>query len=172
LWIDNDDNVYVGLFGANFSGDGATVLQITPDGTQNVYATGQGLNDVIGVVGDDNGEIYAGNFSEGEVYRITGGNVSLFSDLRDTLSNARLNMIGYADGFIYVPSPSGRILRVDDTSGEAVIFAGSADESTTNGSISEATFSSPAAIDFSDDNQEMFVLDTDTGNIRRVYIGD
>ena len=172
LWVDNNDNVYVGLFGRNFSGDAATVLRFTPDGVQSVYATGQGLNDVIGVVGDDNGEIYAGNFNSAELYRITNGNVALYSNLKDTLSNARINMIDYADGFIYVPVFSGRILRVDDSNSETSIFAGSADESTTNGPINEATFSSPAAIDFSSDNQEMFVIDSDTGNVRRVYIGD
>ena len=96
----------------------------------------------------------------------------LFSSIQETLPKAKINMIGYANGFIYIPCFNGRILRVDDSSAATTIFAGSEVESTVNGPIAAATFSSPAAIDFSADKQEMFIVDSDSGNVRRIYIGD
>jgi hypothetical protein len=44
--------------------------KITPDGVVSTYATG-GLQDVTGIVGDENGRIYASNWAGGSLFDIT-----------------------------------------------------------------------------------------------------
>src|SRR5690606_17290525 len=51
VWVDPDDNVFVTLFGVDFSGTGATVLKIAPDGAVSTYASGEPLQDVIPIFG-------------------------------------------------------------------------------------------------------------------------
>src|SRR4029078_4797231 len=70
VWVDPNDYVFVSLFGADYSGTGATVLRIAPNGAVSTYATVGGLQDVIGIVGDGSGQVYATNWSTGAFFNI------------------------------------------------------------------------------------------------------
>lgn len=165
LYIDQQDNVIVGQYGAGFSGTAATVLMFSPEGEQSVLATGGGLMDVIGVVGDENGEIYAGNWFSGELYRITNGEVSLIADLDVTI-----NMIDYARGYIYIGN-SGRITRVS-TDGTSETFSGSAAAEEIDGLVADANFVDPVAVAFSQNKNILYVYDGTTGNVRSITFAD
>lgn len=165
VYVDQNDNVLVSLYGANFSGTAATVLSITPGGVVSVLANGGGLLDVIGVVGDENGEIYAGNFNTGRLFRVTNGEVSLLADL-----SVNVNMIDYSRGYIYVAT-RGRITRVSVDGIEETV-SGSGTQAEIDGLIGDAEFSRPSAVAFSPNGNILYVYDAATGNVRSITFSD
>lgn len=167
VWVDANDNVLVSLFGANFSGTGAAVLSITPSGVVSTYAQGGGLQDVIGIVGDENGNVYASNWASGNVYEITGGVVDL---LAQTGSN--LNMICYSNGYIYAPSPAGAKVQRVSLTGVLETFIAPSTGQPIDGPIGNAgAFAAPNACAFSADGTVFYVTDRDTGLLRKVDAG-
>lgn len=163
VWVDPNDNVLVSLYGAGMSGTGSKVLSIAPNGTVSTYASGGGLLDVVGIVGDDNGQVYASNWASGTLFKITGGNVSV---LAQTGSNA--NQICYANGYIYIPSPAGARVRRVSLSGTVENFIGTGVPNTVDGPIAIAAFMKPNSCDFSADGTIMYVVDRDSGRLRKV----
>ncbi len=162
VYVDREDNVIVGLYGANFSGKAATVLRITPDGISSVLATGGGLRDVIGVVGDENGEVYAGNYKKRELYRITNGNVTLL-----TTASVKINMIDYSRGYIYIAN-EGRIVRINTSTYEEELFSGTPISQTVNGPVETADFVMPTSVAFSPHENILYAVDRITGDVRKI----
>lgn len=162
LYIDDKDNVIVGLFGANSSASGGTVLRITPDGVSSILATGNGLLDVIGVVGDENGELYAGNYRSGQLYKVTDGNVTLLAT-----ASVKINMIDYSKGYIYIAN-NGRIVRINTSTGEEEPFSGTSESLTVNGPVNSADFVMPTSVAFSPDENILYAVDRITGDVRKI----
>jgi sugar lactone lactonase YvrE len=166
VWVDPNDNVYVSLFGANFSMIGATVLKITPEGVVSTYATGGGLADVIGIVGDENGRIYASNWAAGSLFDITDGNVNLLAP-----NTGRTNMICYSNGHIYMPSPADALVRRVSLEGVVETFIGTTTRQTIDGPIANADFERPNSCALTRDGTIMYVMDRDNGLLREVDAG-
>jgi sugar lactone lactonase YvrE len=167
VYVDHQDNVIVGLFGANFSGEGATVLKITPDGIVSRLATGNGLSDVVGVAGDGHGRIFAANWSSGELFEVTDGEVIPSSDI-----GGKVNQIDYADGYIYIPGPEmHKILRVD-LDGNIELVAGTGKAGASDGPAESATFDRPNSCGLSPDGQILYVYDANTGHVRKIELMD
>jgi sugar lactone lactonase YvrE len=166
IWVDPHDNVFVSLFGANFSGAGATVLKITPEGAVSTYATGGGLQDVIGIVGDENGRIYASNWAAGSLFDITDGNVNLMAE-----NTGRTNMICYSNGYIYMPSPADALLRRVSLEGAVETFIGTTTRQTIDGPLALADFERPNSCAFTQDGTILYVMDRDNGLLRKVDAG-
>ena len=162
VYVDEEDNVIVGLYGANYSGKGATVLRISPNGESTVLATGGGLRDVIGVVGDENGELYAGNYKGRQLFRITDGTVEQVG-----ISSVKINMIDYSRGHIYIAN-MGRIVRINILTGEEELFAGTPEPKTINGPVESADFVMPTSLAFSPDGNILYVVDRITGDVRKI----
>jgi len=166
VWVDRNDNVFVSLFGANFSGVGAAVLKITAAGVVSTYATGGGLQDVIGIVGDENGRIYASNWAAGSLFDITDGNVNLL-----VANVGRTNMICYSHGHIYMPSPADALVRRVSHEGVVETFVGTTTRQTVDGPLSIADFERPNSCAFTPDGTILYVMDRDNGLLRRVDAG-
>ena len=166
VWVDPNDNVFVSLFGANFSGVGATVLKITPDGVVSTYATGGGLQDVIGIVGDENGRVYASNWAAGSLFDITDGNVNLLA-----ATVGRTNMICYSNGYIYMPGPADALIRRVSLEGAVETFIGTTTRQTIDGPLAIADFERPNSCAFTPDGTIMYVMDRDNGLLRKVDSG-
>jgi hypothetical protein len=166
VWVDPNDNVFVSLFGANFSGVGATVLKITPEGVVSTYATGGGLQDVIGIVGDENGRIYASNWAAGSLFDITDGNVNLLA-----ATVGRTNMICYSNGYIYMPGPADALVRRVSLEGVVETFIGTTTRQTIDGPLAIADFERPNSCAFTPDGTIMYVMDRDNGLLRKVHSG-
>jgi hypothetical protein len=166
IWVDPNDNVFVSLFGANFSGVGAAVLKITPDGVVSTYATGGGLQDVIGIVGDENGRVYASNWAAGSLFDITDGNVNLLA-----ATVGRTNMICYSNGYIYMPGPADALVRRVSLEGTVETFIGTTARQTIDGPLAIADFERPNSCAFTPDGTILYVMDRDNGLLRKVYAG-
>lgn len=166
LWVDRDDNVLVTLYGANFSGTGATVLSIAPDGSISTYASGGPLRDVVGIVGDEHGQVYASNYSSGAIFNVTGGNVSLLAE-----TGTGANQLCYSRGAIYVPGLIDDQIRRVTLDGTVTHFAGTPVRQTMDGPLASASFLRPSACDFAEDGTVLYVLDWESGLIRRIDAG-
>jgi sugar lactone lactonase YvrE len=164
--LDKDDNVFVSLFGADFSGMGATVLKITPDGTVSTYASGGGLQDVISIVGDENGNVYAANWASGTFFNITGGNVSVLAE-----TGGASNHVCYSHGYIYVPSPSSALIRRVSLDGTVDTFIGTETRQIIDGPIASADFERPNSCAISADGTIMYVMEREKGLLRKIDAG-
>jgi len=122
ITIDSKDNLYVSHFGAG-SGDGSSILKITPDGETSVFSEGGILNAPVGITTDDDDNIYVANFNNGAIIRFDqyGGQTliaSIESDVGFAIGHlvsvgGRLFATGLADKKIYVIRKNGRV-RVRD----------------------------------------------------------
>lgn len=166
VWVDEDDNLLVSLFGAGYSGTGATVLKITPDGVVSTYASGGGLQDVISIVGDESGNVYAGNWGSGTFFNITGGNVSLLAE-----TGGASNHVCYSHGHIYIPSPGSALVRRVSLSGTVETFIGTETRQVIDGPIASADFERPNSCAFSPDGTIMYVVERESGLLRKVDAG-
>lgn len=167
VYVDHKDSVTVSLFGADFSGKGATVLKIAPDGTVSEFASGFGLSDVVGVAGDGNGKIFASNWNGGQVFEITSEEIAPLASI-----NSKLNQIEYADGYIYLPAPQlHKILRVD-VNGNVETIAGTGDAGSADGPGKSATFNRPNSCGLSPDGETLYVYDRNTGHVRTIELSD
>lgn len=166
VWLDRDDNVFVSLFGAGFSGTGATVLKITPDGSVSTYASGGGLQDVVAIVGDESGNVYAGNWGSGTIFNITGGNVSVLAE-----TGGAANHVCYSHGYIYIASPSSALVRRVSVDGTTETFIGTETRQVIDGPIASADFERPNSCAFTADGTIMYVVEREKGLLRRVDAG-
>lgn len=169
LWIDANDLIYITEYGSGQNtGNGATVRTITPEGTVATYARDGGLSDVIGVTGDGKGEIFAGNWENGQLYRVTDGKVRLLAN-----TGANINMIEYAEGHILIPDTNRhRIISVDPQDGSVAVFAGGNGGGSTNGALNSANFSGPTAIAVSPEGDKLYILDKYSAEVRVIDAGN
>lgn len=162
VFVDQSDNVFVSLFG-NFAPVGATVLRFAPDGTQEVFATGGGLADVIGVAGDENGQIFACNWSTGQVFNITSGTAVFIGNV-----GIQCNHIDYAMGYLYVAA-NGVVQRINVETGVAELFSGSpALVESVDGTRENARFGGVGSTAVSPDQSILYIQEPGTGNIRAI----
>jgi hypothetical protein len=166
VWLDQDDNVFVSLYGAGFSGTGAAVLKITPDGNLSTYASGGGLQDVVAIFGDEQGNVYAGNWATGTLFNITGGNVSQLAAIGGVA-----NHVCYSHGHVYIPSPSLSLIRRVSLAGAVDTFIGTEIRQVIDGPIASADFHRPNSCAFSADGTIMYVVEREHGLLRRVDAG-
>lgn len=166
VWVDKDDNLLVSLYGAGYSGTGAAVLKITPDGTVSTYASGGGLQDVVSIVSDENGNVYAGNWASGTLFNITGGNVSVLA-----VVGGVSNHVCYSHGYIYIPSPSLAQVRRVSLSGTVETFIGTETRQVIDGPIAGADFDRPNSCAISADGTIMYVMEREKGLLRKVDAG-
>jgi len=166
VWVDQDDQVLVSVYGAGYSGTGAAVLSIAPDGTTSTYASGGGLQDVVAIVGDEKGQVYASNWSSGTLFNITGGNVSELAQVGGVA-----NHVCYSNGHIYVPSPSAALVFRVSLGGTVESFIGTSVRQTVDGPIASADFVRPNSCDFSADGTILYVMDRESGLLRKVDAG-
>ena len=161
--INANDEVFVSEFGANFGGNGARVLRFTPDGEKFTHLSGVGLQDVIGLAFDDDGVLYVGNWQSGRIFRSTGeGALEEFADIP-----GNVNQIGFNRGFIYAPSSTRIIYRVD-LSGNVSAFSGGGRQARRDGLISTSTYPQPNSVAFSADGNTMYVNDAPDGALRAI----
>jgi sugar lactone lactonase YvrE len=164
VWVDDNDNVMVTLYG--YGATGATVLSITPDGTVSTYASGPPLRDVIGIVGDESGQIYVNNWFSGVIYNITGGNISEVAQ-----TGSPLNHICYSHGVIFAASPAAAVIRRVKLDGTVELFSGTAVQASVDGPLANASFARPNSCDVAEDGSVLYVMDRASGRLRKIASG-
>lgn len=142
--IDPEDNLYVCNCCGTF---GNTIRKVTPDGASMPFASGSLFNCPNGLTIDKDNNLYASNFSNGNIIKITpDGTASLFARTPGAGGNNASNgHIVYSpqEDVLYVASHGAhRIYRLD-MEGHLEIFAGTSVRGNRDGEALEATFSRP-----------------------------
>lgn len=169
VYVDENDNLIVGLYGdLATAAQGSKVIKISPEKVVTTVASGNGLENVVGVTGDGRGRYFASNFKNGELFEVTNGIVKKLY-----VGGVRVNHIKYASGYLYMPNPLENVVRRFDLLGNAEVVAGSktGTPASKDGPSALATFARPNSIDMSADGKTLFVLDFDTGNVRTIKTG-
>ena len=166
LIVTDSDEILVTLYGANFSGTGSTVLKFDLDGTSEVYASGSGILDAIGIIEDENQDLFITNLIGGDIFKVDSAqNIETIA----TVAGAQINQIVYSNGHVFIPAPNLRkIYRVNTSSGSVEHFAGSVGSTTTDGELLEADFNFPNSCAINAAGDTLYVLDGQVGLIRAV----
>ena len=164
LIVNDSDEIFVTLYGANLSGTGSTVLKFDLQGNVEIYASGSGLLDVIGISMDEGDEAYVTNLGGGNVFKVdVNSNISNIGNV----SGANINQIVYSNSYVYIPSPNLRkIYRINTVTGTVTHIAGSGGNSTTDGTLLEAEFNRPNSCAISTDGNTLYILEGSAGLIR------
>lgn len=167
LLVTPDDKILVSLYGANFSGVGATILQFDLAGNQSVYAQGNGLSDVIGLAQDEKGRVFATNWQTGALFKIVNGVAVQIATTGDPV-----NQITYANGYVYLPALNdNKIYRAavysGSEEGEIETFAGSGQRESIDGDLSDSAFYRLFNAVASEDGKQIYVLGQD-GKLRLI----
>ena len=131
------------------------------------YVSGSGLRDPIGIALDDSGNVYSSNWQNGRIYKITPEQqVTLFA----TIPGGTINQITYANGTLYVPSPSLNKIFSLTLDGTLTLLAGTGQAGSQNGPALEATFDRPNSIAASLTGDTLYVIDANPGVIRMITL--
>jgi len=141
LAIDNYDVIYVANFFA------PTIHKVSTDGTISVLATDDRLFGCVGIDVDKDGNIIASNFFTADILKVTqDGEVSLIANIPNTTPNFAIGYMTIFEDNIYATGIDQDVIYKVSFDGSTEIFAGTGERSTTDGKLSEATFSRPNGI--------------------------
>ncbi len=167
---DNGD-VFVSHYGSGFPGNGNSVYRVTPEGTSEVFAQGNGLQVPVSLAIDEAGNLYAPNIANARLYKITqDGTVELLVELPTAnLHPFNIGHIAYANGFLYVTGNSSQplVFKVDLEGGYEVI-AGDGTIGYQDGLGSEARFNAPNGIAASVTGDSLFVSELNQPGLIRI----
>lgn len=155
LVINSSNEVFVTLYGENLSGVGGAVLKFQPSGAMEVLATGNGMQDLIGIALGEDENIYVANSTGGSVFEIVNGAVSTYAQLPES----SINQIAYVNGYLYLPSSAPSVLYKINNAGEVETHAGTSTDAIINGDINEANFAAPNSIAVTDNGSHLYVLE-------------
>ncbi|SFS69950.1 Vgb family protein [Lutibacter maritimus] len=166
LAVDENDDIFVTLYGAGFSGTGGKILKFKPDGSFVEYFTGNGLQDAIGIIFDNQKNIYTTNFVGGDLFKV-GVNKQMSKPA--SIPNAKINQITYFDHYVYLPSPNLRkIFRYNVLNGKLEHFAGTGEENVTDGTLKASEFNMPNSCAIDASNGKLYILEHKLGLIREI----
>ncbi|MFI0429409.1 hypothetical protein [Mariniflexile sp. HMF6888] len=168
LIVNDNNEIFVTLYGAGFSGTGGKILKFKPDGSFLEISSENGLQDAIGIVLDDNKNIYATNFVGGNLIKVDTYNQS---EKVATIPNAKINQITYLDNYIYLPSPNlKKIFRFNLSNGNIELFAGTGEDTIVDGSLLTSGFNMPNSCAIDANNGILYILEHNDGLIRKIKL--
>ncbi len=141
--LNQEGELFVSEYGANFSGTGNRIVKVNPDSTFETFVSSTSFSGLIGLTIDESGNLYTSNWGNGRVFKITPEKeISLLADLP-----GNVNQISYSNGYVLAPVPTlNRIYRIDIESGSAEILAGNGSTGNKDGIALFAEFSRPNGI--------------------------
>jgi len=157
---DSDDMIFT-----NFNT--STINRLDPDGNISIISEAEGLNGPVGLAYDDQGNLFAGNYNDRNIYLINlDGSIEYVANPGEV---SNLGFIAFAQGKLWgTVLGEHKIYQIDPyTVDEVSLYAGSI-AGDLDGDISDATFSQPNGILFDPTEQIMYITDFGTKNLRIV----
>lgn len=144
---------------------GSTINTLDPDDTILEFSADPLLNGPVGIVYDDNDNLYVGNYNNRKIYKVLNDGTLEYIATVGAASN--LGFITYGQGMLWgTVLGEHKIYRINPNAVDDVtLFAGSIGGSM-DGDISEATFNQPNGIAFNDAGDTMYVTDFGSKNLR------
>ncbi|AWX45876.1 hypothetical protein HME9304_02906 [Flagellimonas maritima] len=133
------------IFAANYYFPG--VHKITPEGEVSVFVSDQRLLYCVGITFDEKGNLFVGNFNSGEILKINSdASIESLATLPTVVEGLVIGYITYFAGSIFATGIGENVIYRVSMSGEAKIFAGSGEKTTTDGNLMQASFDRPNGI--------------------------
>jgi len=153
------DSLYI----AHYRTSRISKVALADPGNVSVWVSGQPLSGPIGMALDDDGNLYTGNYNNGNIFRISpGGDITQLATIQSflgflVLSNGWLYATSYNRNEVYRLRPDGSSLEV---------IAGSGSRGQANGTGTAASFDGPNGILASVTGDTLYVSEFNTGNLR------
>lgn len=173
--FDTDDRL-VGGGGLAFDEEGylyntfwasSTLYRITPAGVIENFVTSSSLNGPVGVYYDrDDQELYVSNFTDGKILNVSTDDGTITTVVDTDISIGHLCV---ADGYFYATGWDEHVVNRVSPDGNKVEVIGSGLDGTTDGTVSEASFSQPNGIDATPDGKYIYVTQGD-GKLRKIVL--
>jgi len=148
---------------------GNSIHSLAPDGTEDLISDADDLNGPVGLAFDDNGDLYVGNYTNREIYKVlNNGDLDFIAEVpTDGGSMPNLGFIAFGQGFLWgTTMGSDKIYRINQNEvNDVVLFAGSS-QGSMDGDLSDATFNTPNGILFNDSEDTIYITDFGTKNLR------
>ncbi len=136
-----------------FGGPAPAVYRVDASGSTEIFANSQQFGCISGITIDSDGDLFASDFADGQVFRITpAGQVSLFAQLP-----APSTHIKFANDGFYVMMPSANQIARIDRQGNVSILAGTGQAGNLDGPASQARFNFPFHLEVSPDGRFLFI---------------
>lgn len=146
------------------------ILRVAPDGNYDTLFLGGLLNGPVGLVYDELGELYVGNFNDRKIIHLRkDGTQKLFATIPPaSAGTSYLGFIAYADGMFYGTSfNANKIYQVRKSDTLISLFAGTL-RGNIDGDTAVARFNQPNGIEVNQTGDTVFVSDYGSGNVRTI----
>ncbi len=159
LLFDDAGNLYIAHYPLN------SIAIIDTAGNQSTFWSGNGLNGLIGMQIDSEGNFYAGNFDDGKIFKRTpGGTITQIGDIPGWMGF----MVLAGDAIYTTAFQQNRIYKVPiDGSGQSV-YAGTGAAGQNDGPIGSATFNGPNGITATSTGDTLYISDYETRSLRMI----
>ncbi|AWX46306.1 hypothetical protein HME9304_03339 [Flagellimonas maritima] len=165
LAIDDYDTIYVANFNAS------TIHKVSPDGVISLLATDNRLFGCVGIDVDKEGNIITSNFYNANILKVTPqGEVSLIANIPDTTFGFAIGYMTILDDYIYATGINENVIYKVSFDGTSEIFAGTGENSTTDGLLNEATFSQPNGIAADEKRKILYISQFDEPGLRMIKL--
>ena len=155
---------------ASRSANGHSIYEVDPEGQVSLYLTSELLQCGVGLVFDDDHNMYVSNWIDRRILKVTPDRqISVIATIPGQPGEAIANMV-YVDGELYVAGfGSNRVWQVT-LAGNVSVLAGSGKPGRDDGEASKASFNQPNGIAVADD--ALYILDVGGGSaaIRRIHL--
>ncbi len=167
--FDSEGYLYVAHNKGN-SGQGG-ISKVGPDGSWTTLASGGTINNPVGLIIDENEDLYCANLKDARITRVDlEGNQEFIATVPGT-GTFKVGNIAYLDGNIYATALSSNKVYKVTLDGEVSLYAGTGVYGFEDGPALQATFTNPNGICFSNTGDTIFVRETlqDNNRIRFIY---
>lgn len=152
---------------------GNSISYLSPDGNIELVQRGGALKGPVAMVYDDKGVLYVGNYTDRKVYKLVQGQLEYVAVVPGSNSgNSFLGFITYHKGLLWAASfNANKIYKVYPNAIDSVELYSGKGAGSTNGPLSEATYTGPNGITPSIRGDTLFVSEYPSGRIRMIVDG-
>lgn len=165
LILDKDENLLV----SNYSSP--KIYMVSLSGDTAVYVEDNLLRGSVGMAYDDDGNLLAGNFLNGDILSISPDKVvTKIASIEIVVNNNVVGYITYLDNHVYATGiRSNKIYKVS-LDGNVELFAGTGDNKTFDAPLLEAKFSGPNGITADKENKILYISQFGLKSLRKIQL--
>lgn len=144
------------------------ILRVAPNGSYDTLSMGGELNGPVGMIYDELGELYVGNFNDRKIIHVSKeGTQELLTSIPGTgLATSYLGFLAYADGIFYGTSfNANKVYQVRKQDTLISLLAGTT-RGNLDGDTALAQFNQPNGVSLNSRGDTIFISDYGSGNIR------
>lgn len=145
------------------------LMSLSTDGTISELNSGTPLNGPVGLAFDDNDVLYVGNYNDRKIHKVENGSLVYIAQVPQGTRNFSpyLGFIAFGKGRLWgTILGSHKIYSIDQNATDSVTLFAGENQGSTDGEISEVSFSQPNGIAFDNSNGNMYITDFITKNLR------